>query len=88
MSAGLYALYKAQLSSVDEDGSKTVVEKSWFTRGNLLMVVGYRRGESDFAVRNYRNSIYSNHIMKIERVNEDGSAEIISRRYGDDSEEE
>ena len=29
-----FAMYNRQLSEVQPDGSKKVVEKSWFTRGN------------------------------------------------------
>lgn len=84
--AGLYAHFKAQISETNASGKKTVIEKPWLSRGNLLIVTGYRRGESDYVCRNYKNSIYASSIMKIENVYEDGSAEIVSKRYGDEEE--
>ena len=54
--AGLYAKYKAQISEVDETGKKTVIEKSWLARGNLIILSGYRRGESDWVVKKYSSS--------------------------------
>ena len=85
--AGLYAKYKAQISEVDEIGKKTVIEKSWLARGNLIILSGYRRGESDWVVKRYSSSVYNHSIQKILRVNADGSAEIQSERYGSEAED-
>ncbi len=57
-----FAKYEKQLSEVDaETGKKSIVEKGWFTKGTLLMVTGYRRGDQfvvkvheDFAVPVYK----------------------------------
>lgn len=81
--AGLYAKYKAQISEVDG----TVIEKSWLARGNLIILSGYRRGESDWVVKRYSSSVYNHSIQKILRVNADGSAEIQSERYGSEAED-
>lgn len=43
-------------------------DKSWLTRGNRLVIVGYRRGET-FYPKTYNNSVYSHTIMKIEDYN-------------------
>ena len=43
-------------------------DKSWLTRGNKLMIVGYRRGET-FYPKVYRNNYYQHSIMKIEGLN-------------------
>ena len=40
-----YAMFKKQISQIGEDGKKHVVEKSWFTRGTMIMVTGYRRDD-------------------------------------------
>lgn len=43
-------------------------DKSWLTRGNRLVIVGYRRGET-FYPKTYNNSVYNHTIMKIEDYN-------------------
>lgn len=78
---GKYAYYKQQIS---DDGK--VMDKSWFTRGNLLMVVGYRRGESDFVNKSYKSSIFPSSVSLIEQVNEDGTVEVRNKRYGEEEE--
>ena len=40
-----YAMFKKQISQVGADGKKHVVEKSWFTRGTMIMVTGFRRDD-------------------------------------------
>ena len=52
-----YALYDKQLSQKGTDGKKHVIEKSWFSRGTLLMVQGIRRGQ-DFIPKKRKDSIY------------------------------
>ena len=37
-----YAAFKKQISEVQPDGGKKVIEKSWFKRGTKLIVTGYR----------------------------------------------
>lgn len=50
-----YGLYKKQVSQVQSDGTKKVLEKSWFKRGTMLMIVGYRR-DDQFIEKTYANS--------------------------------
>lgn len=83
MPQGQYANYKSQISVIDENGKNKIVEKSWLARGNLLMVVGYRKG-NNFVCKRYSKSIYQHCLMKIEKVNDDGSIDIINERYGSD----
>ena len=40
-----YAMFKKQISQIGTDGKKHVVEKSWFTRGTMIMVTGFRRDD-------------------------------------------
>lgn len=79
--AGLFANYKRQNSVVNEDGRSEVVDPSYFSRGQLLIVSGFRRGESDFMCKRYKNSIFQHSCQRIWSINEDGSAEIQSERY-------
>ena len=87
MNDGAYAHYKAQLSKIEPDGSKTVVEKSWLNRGSLLICCGYRRGEDDFVCKTYKNSIFNHQLMKIVNVN-DGKLEIQSERWNEENPDE
>lgn len=43
-------------------------DESWLTRGNKLMILGYRRGET-FYPKVYRNNYYQHSIMKIMGMN-------------------
>lgn len=85
MTATAYAHYKSQISVIDADGKKAVVEKPWISRGNLIVVSGYRTSDM-FVAKKYKNSIYQHQIMKIENVYDDGSVDIVGERYGSDEE--
>lgn len=41
--AGSYIHYNKNISTVDSKGKKTMIEKSWFTRGNKLLIYGVRQ---------------------------------------------
>ena len=87
MNEGSFAWYKRQISEINPDGSKTVVEKSWLNRGSLLICCGYRRGEDDFVCKTYKNSIFNHQLMKIVNVN-DGKLEIQSERWNEENSDE
>jgi len=63
MYGGAFTHYDKQISVV-EGGKKRVVEKSWFTRGNLLFVTGFRR-EDQFVLKTYKNSPHAHTINLI-----------------------
>ena len=48
-----YAMYNRQISEIQSDGSKKVLEKGWFSRGTKIMVTGYRR-EDTFVAKTYK----------------------------------
>ena len=50
-----YSMFKKQISQVQADGTKKVIEKSWFKRGTMLMITGYRR-DDQFVAKTYTNS--------------------------------
>lgn len=84
MNDGLFAYYKQQLSTINPDGSKTVIEKSWLGRGELLICCGYRRGVDEFVTKKYKSSIYPSQLMRITKV--DGSdIEIQTERYSEEN---
>ena len=61
-----YAMFKKQISQVQPDGSKKVVEKGWFTRGTMIMVTGFRR-EDTFVGKTYKATA-SHQLYKITDV--------------------
>lgn len=78
---GVMPQYDKQISEVGDDGKKHVVEKSWLTRGNKIIVNGMRRGENIFVAKKYNNQ-GGHHFMLITKVNKDGSVEIQEERKG------
>lgn len=75
-----YAYYNKQISEI-EDGVKKVKEKSWFTRGTKLMVVGIRRG-SGFMAKKYKNT-GGHRLYKITEIVNNGTEMLLSSsRYG------
>ena len=50
-----YAIWDRQIARKNPDGTKTIVEKSFFQRGNKLIITGIRR-EDDFIPKKYKNT--------------------------------
>ena len=75
---GQYAFYNQQISRVNEDGTKTVVDKSWFKRGTLLMVCGYRQ-DDNFRAYRYKDTVYLHTVYKITNLSKD-DIELLSER--------
>ena len=73
-----YAGFDKQLSERGADGKKHVKEKSWFSRGTLLMVQGIRRGQ-DFIPKKRKDSFYPV-ISKIINIHNDGTLEFQTER--------
>jgi DNA polymerase-3 subunit alpha len=67
MSREYYARLAKQISRVKSDGTKQVVEKSWFGRGNMLVCNGYRRS-GQFVCKSYKHS-NSHQVYKIIGIN-------------------
>ena len=77
--AEAFAFYDRQISQIDENGDKTVLEKSWFTRGNKLIITGIRRGDT-FYPKKYQDSIYQHTVCLIEDVYSTGQMSIQTER--------
>ena len=73
-----YAGYDKQLSEKGADGKKHVKEKSWFSRGTLLMIQGIKRGQ-DFIPKKRKDSFYPI-ISKITDIHDDGTLEFQTER--------
>ena len=81
MSRDYYARLNRQMSQVQPDGTKKVMEKGWFTRGTLLMFNGFKRSNI-FMLKRYRHT--PGHMAyKITQINPDGTLELNHLRYGE-----
>ena len=74
-----FSLFDKQISVRQEDGTKIVVEKSWFNRGNMIVVTGMRSGD-DFISKKYA-STGGLQLFSIEKINDDGTLELKDSRY-------
>jgi DNA polymerase-3 subunit alpha len=74
---GVFAQYDKQISERGADGKKHVIEKSMFSRGNKIIVIGVRDGDS-FRAKKYSKTPY--HLVEqIVEVNPDGTMITRSR---------
>ena len=78
---GQFGFYDKQISEVNEDGEKTVLEKSWFTRGTKLLITGYRR-EEQFVPKKYADSMYKHTVQLILDIKSDGKLILQNDRVG------
>lgn len=62
-----YAMFNRQLSEVQADGRKKVIEKGWFNRGTKVLITGYRR-EDTFVAKTYKNTS-THQLYRITTVN-------------------
>ena len=61
-----YAMFKKQISQIQPDGTKKVVEPGWFKRGTLLVITGYRRDDM-FVAKTYAKT-ETHQLYKIDQV--------------------
>ncbi|HID0768052.1 TPA: PHP domain-containing protein [Clostridium botulinum] len=78
--SGQFTFYDKNISKVDENGKKTVLENGWFKRGEKLLVTGFRK-EQVFKPKRYKNSIFPHTVQKILEVKENGDIILQSERY-------
>ena len=74
-----FGLFDRQTFKYNEDGTKNVVERSWFNRGNMIVVQGIRRGD-EFVPKKYASST-RHQLYHIDEVKKDGSLILRSERY-------
>ena len=74
----VFTHYDRQISEKGADGKKHVIERSWFSRGNKIIVTGIRR-EDSFLLKTYARTPW-HAIELIENINEDGSIEVRGER--------
>ena len=81
---GVFANYDKQISERGPDGHKHVKDRSWFSRGNKIIVTGIRQ-ENNFIAKKYSKTPY--HLIElIEDIKDDGSLIIRSERTEMDNE--
>lgn len=76
---GAFNNYDRQVSKVNEDGSKTIVEKSWLSRGNIVLFCGYRTG-SVFRPYRYTDTIYPHTVTLVESILPNGQLVLNTER--------
>lgn len=74
----VFAIYDKQLSEKQEDGKKKILEKSWFKKGNKIMVMGYRR-DDQFVPKKYAKSIGET-LYLIDKIDEKGNLSLRHER--------
>ena len=82
---GQFNFYDRQISEVDENGKKTVLERSWFARGNKVLITGCRR-EDMFIPKKYKDSVYRHSLQLITGI-EGKELKLQSNRIGEEEEE-
>ena len=80
-----FSLFDKQISERGSDGVKHVVEKSWFNRGNMIVVQGIRSGD-DFISKKYASS-GGHQLYKIDKVMPNGDITLKDTRYKGEAEE-
>ena len=80
-----FALFDKQISARREDGTKCVLEKSWFNRGSMLIITGMRRGD-DFIPKKYQ-ATQGHQLYRITEVKDDGTLALQYERAKGESEE-
>lgn len=80
-----YAMFNRQISELQEDGTKKVLEKGWFSRGTKVMITGYRR-EDTFIAKKYK-ATPTHQLYKIVEINDKGDILLEHERIKNDDEE-
>ena len=74
-----FTLFDKQISIKQPDGTKKIVEKSWFNRGNMIVVMGIRSGDN-FIAKKYASS-NSHQLYKINEIKPNGELILQDSRY-------
>lgn len=76
----VFTNYDKQISEVGADGKKHVIEKSWVSRGNKIIITGIRR-EDSFIAKKYSRTPF--HLCElITGIDENGYITTQKERYG------
>ena len=75
-----YARINRQISELQIDGTKKVMEKGWTKRGTLLLIQGYRRDDT-FVAKSYKSQ--SGHQVYLISSVKGKDLELVHKRYGE-----
>lgn len=81
-----FSMFDRQISEKKKDGTKSIIEKSWFSKGSKIMVQGMRRND-EFIAKKYANSGNSHILYHIDKIYDDGAVLISSKRKQGDEED-
>lgn len=81
-----FSLFDKQISERGADNKKHVLERSWFNRGSMIVVMGIRSGD-DFIVKKY-NSVAGHQLYKVDKINKDGTLILRDSRLAGEAEDE
>jgi len=87
MSRDYYARLNRQMSQVQPDGTKKVMEKGWFTRGTLVMVNGFKRSGM-FFTKSYRHTKSHQCYRILTGVKNNGKIDMTAWRWGEEGDDE
>jgi DNA polymerase-3 subunit alpha len=76
---GTFIWYNKKLSKMNDKGKKETVEDSWFARGNLLLIHGFRR-ELTFIPRSNYSCGFKHSVGLITDINEKGIITLKTER--------
>ena len=74
-----FAKYDKQISRIQSDGKKKIIEKSWFTRGNKILFTGIKR-DNFFIPKVYKKSKWKNPVALITNITDDGYIVLKTER--------
>ena len=74
-----FSLFDKQISERGPDGVKHAIEKSWFNRGNMIAVQGFRSGDN-FIPKKYASS-GGHQLYKIDAILPNGELILKDARY-------
>jgi DNA polymerase-3 subunit alpha len=74
-----FSMFDKQISERREDGTKKVMEKSWFNRGSMIITQGIRSGDQ-FVTKKYASS-GGHQLYKITEVFPNGEIALQTERY-------
>ena len=80
-----FAMFNRQMSEKQEDGTKKITEKGWFTRGTKVLVQGYRRDDM-FIAKTYANTP-GHQLYKITEISPVGELVLQHERKGMEDDE-
>lgn len=73
---GTFSFYDKQISEMKEDGTKKVIEKSWFARHSHLVVEGYRKGDQFIPYVDKNMNKMSHTTMRVVSINYDSDVPL------------